>query len=56
MFTDESQVTEKDLHLAIDEARVEEAIQIYDIILKQKQSKSKSLKWNKYYLETFCKF
>jgi hypothetical protein len=37
VFTDESQVTEKDLNLAIDEARVDEAVQIYDIMLKQKQ-------------------
>jgi hypothetical protein len=39
VFTDESQVTEKDLNLAIDEARVDEAVQIYDIMLKQKQRK-----------------
>jgi hypothetical protein len=37
VFTDESQVTEKDLNLAINEARVDEAVQIYDIMLKQKQ-------------------
>jgi hypothetical protein len=39
VFTDESQVTEKDLHLAIDEARVDEAVQIYDIMLKKTQRK-----------------
>ncbi|XP_059473454.1 small ribosomal subunit protein mS39 [Neocloeon triangulifer] len=40
VFTPDSKVTENDLHLAIDGARVEEALQIYDIMQKQGQTVS----------------